>query len=179
MTMVENKQNESDDNMSEVIWDAVMNGATIKDLKGVPDETMDSIYAYAYDFYKQGRLDEAATFFRFLCIYDFYNPEYTMGMAAVHQLKKEYHQAADLYAVAFALAKCDYRPMFYSGQCQLAMRRVHKARQCFEIVINNSDDPALKAKAQAYLDVLNQHAQGASDADPLNALATQENSDGE
>ncbi len=27
------------------------------------------------------------TFFRFLCIYDFYNPDYTMGLAAVCQLK--------------------------------------------------------------------------------------------
>jgi len=149
---------ENANQMAEALWDAVMNGATIKDLKGVPDEMMNSIYAYAYDFYKQGRLDEAATFFRFLCIYDFYNPEYTMGMAAVHQLKKEYHQAADLYAVAFALAKLDYRPMLYRGQCQLAMRRVHKARQCFEIVIKNSDDAGLKQKAQAYLDVLNLHA---------------------
>jgi type III secretion system low calcium response chaperone LcrH/SycD len=149
------------DKVGEAIWGAVMNGATIKDLKGVPEETMNSIYAYAYDFYKQGRLDDAAVFFRFLCIYDFYNPEYIMGMAAVHQLKKEYHQAADLYAVAFALAKSDYRPMFYSGQCQLAMHRVGKARQCFEIVLNDSGDPGLQQKAQAYLDVIRQGAEPA------------------
>lgn len=164
---------ENADKMAESIWEAMMNGATIKELKGVPDEMMNSIYAYAYDFYKQGRLDEAATFFRFLCIYDFYNPEYTMGMAAVHQLKKEYHQAADLYAVAFALAKHDYRPMLYSGQCQLAMRRVHKARQCFEIVLSSSDDAGLKQKAQAYLDVLNLNAA------PQEEVETEENQHGD
>lgn len=177
MSAAENELNNADDQMGEALWQAVMNGATIKDLKGVSDETMDSIYAYAYDFYKQGRLDDAATFFRFLCIYDFYNPEYTMGMAAVHQLKKEYHQAADLYAVAFALAKCDYRPMFYSGQCQLAMRRIHKARQCFEIVIQNSDDDGLKRKAQAYLDVLSQPSPPLAATEPALESATRESRD--
>jgi type III secretion system low calcium response chaperone LcrH/SycD len=163
MSVTELNIDEGADKVGEIIWDAVMNGATIKDLKGVPDQTMDSIYAYAYGFYKQGRLDDAAVFFRFLCIYDFYNPEYIMGMAAVHQLKKEFHQAADLYAVAFALAKSDYRPMFYSGQCQLAMRRMGKARQCFEIVVKDCDDQALQQKAQAYLDVIRQGAAPAAE----------------
>jgi type III secretion system low calcium response chaperone LcrH/SycD len=163
---------DSADKMGETLWAAVMSGATIRELKGVSNEIMDSLYAYAYDFYKQGRLDEAATFFRFLCIYDFYNPEYIMGMAAVHQLKKEYHQAADLYAVAFALAKYDYRPMLYSGQCLLALRRVHKAKQCFEIVLSNSDDVALKQQAQAYLDLLQQTTSGQT------AAGNKEKSDG-
>lgn len=35
---------------------------------------MDGLYAHAYEFYNQGRLDEAETFFRFLCIYDFTIP---------------------------------------------------------------------------------------------------------
>lgn len=147
-------EQDGDEAAVEAIWNAVMNGATLKDIKGVPDHMMDNIYAFAYDFYNRGRLDEAEKFFRFLCIYDFYNPEYIMGMAAVYQLKNQYHQAADLYAVAFALGEHDYRPMFHSGQCQLAMRRLHKARQCFEIVINSSSDEALKQQAQAYLDVL-------------------------
>jgi hypothetical protein len=81
-----------------------------------------------------------------------------MGLAAVYQLKKQFHQAADLYAVAFAQAKKDYRPMFYSGQCQLALRRIHKAKQCFEIVIDSSDDPALIQQAQAYLQALRDRA---------------------
>jgi len=148
----------NDEQVTEAIWEALMHGATLKDIQGVPDHMMNGIYSYAYSFYQNGRLDEAEKIFRFLCIYDFYNPEYIMGMAAVYQLKKQYHQAADLYAVAFAQAKNDYRPMFHSGQCQLALRRIHKAKQCFEIVIANSNDDALKQKAQAYLDALRQGA---------------------
>lgn len=147
-----------DRGMTEAIWDAVLQGATLKDIRRVSDETMSSIYAFAYDFYQRGRLDEAETFFRFLCIYDFYNPEYIMGMAAVYQLKKQYEQACDLYAVAFALADDDYRPMFYTGQCQLALQRLNKARQCFEVVLAHSCDPVLTTRAGAYLDALSRPA---------------------
>ncbi len=45
----------------------------------------------------------------------FYNPDYTMGLAAVCQLKKQFQKACDLYAVAFTLLKNDYRPVFLPG----------------------------------------------------------------
>ncbi|MBX9295503.1 type III secretion system translocator chaperone SicA [Chromobacterium piscinae] len=143
-----------DDRLAEVIWQAVSEGATLKDVQGIPQDLMDGLYAHAYDFYNKGRLDDAETFFRFLCIYDFYNPDYIIGLAAVSQLKKQFQKAADLYAVAFALGKNDYRPVFFTGQCQLFMRKAAKARQCFELVLERSDDEALRVKAQVYLDTL-------------------------
>ncbi|WP_434626742.1 type III secretion system translocator chaperone SicA [Chromobacterium sp. CV08] len=149
-------ENVSDDRFAEMVWEAVSGGATLKDVHGIPQDMMEGLYAHAYDFYHKGRLDEAETFFRFLCIYDFYNPDYIMGLAAVCQLKKQFQKAADLYAVAFALSKNDYRPVFFTGQCQLFMRKAVKARQCFELVLEQSDDESLRAKAQAYLDSLQQ-----------------------
>ncbi|AVG16939.1 CesD/SycD/LcrH family type III secretion system chaperone [Chromobacterium vaccinii] len=143
-----------DDRLAEVIWQAVSEGATLQDVHGIPQDLMDGLYAHAYDFYNKGRLDDAETFFRFLCIYDFYNPDYIIGLAAVFQLKKQFQKAADLYAVAFALGKSDYRPVFFTGQCQLFMRKASKAKQCFELVLERSDDEALRVKAQVYLDTL-------------------------
>ncbi|AOZ52601.1 type III secretion system translocator chaperone SicA [Chromobacterium vaccinii] len=143
-----------DDRLAEVIWQAVSEGATLQDVHGIPQDLMDGLYAHAYDFYNKGRLDDAETFFRFLCIYDFYNPDYIIGLAAVFQLKKQFQKAADLYAVAFALGKSDYRPVFFTGQCQLFMRKAAKAKQCFELVLERSDDEALRVKAQVYLDTL-------------------------
>ncbi|MGL4907467.1 MAG: type III secretion system translocator chaperone SicA, partial [Plesiomonas sp.] len=105
------QDNVNEEQVAEMIWAAVNEGATLKDVHGIPEEMMEGLYAHAYDFYNKGRLDEAETFFRFLCIYDFYNPDYIMGLAAVYQLKKQYQKAADLYAVAFALGKNDYRPV--------------------------------------------------------------------
>ncbi|AAQ60290.1 type III secretion system translocator chaperone SicA [Chromobacterium violaceum] len=147
-------ENVSDDRFAEMVWEAVSGGATLKDVHGIPQDMMEGLYAHAYDFYHKGRLDEAETFFRFLCIYDFYNPDYIMGLAAVCQLKKQFQKAVDLYAVAFALSKNDYRPVFFTGQCQLFMRKAAKARQCFELVCEQSGDESLRDKAQVYLDSL-------------------------
>jgi type III secretion system low calcium response chaperone LcrH/SycD len=144
----------SEERIAEMIWETVSSGGTLKDIHGISDDMMQGLYAHAYDFYNKGRLDEAETFFHFLCIYDFYNPDYIMGLAAVCQLKKQFERAFDLYSVAFALSKDDYRAVFFAGQCQLFMRKAAKAKQCFELVCEQSSDEGMKAKAQVYLDTL-------------------------
>ncbi|WP_279205316.1 type III secretion system translocator chaperone SicA [Obesumbacterium proteus] len=154
MSQQDNVSDVSDESITEMIWDAISGGATLKDIRGIPQETMEGLYAHAYDFYHKGRLDEAETFFRFLSIYDFYNPDYIMGLAAVCQLKKQFQKACDLYAIAFALSKNDYRPVLFTGQCQLFMRKAAKARQCFELVCEQSRDESLRTKAQVYLESL-------------------------
>lgn len=136
------------------ITTALMDGATYKDIHGIPQSTMDGIYSYAYEFYQQGKLKEAETFFRFLSIYDFYNTDYVMGLAAVYQLTKRYDKATELYALAFVLAKNDYRPLFHAGQCNLMMKKSSAAIHCFESVLESSADIDLKNKSQAYLNAL-------------------------
>lgn len=148
----------------EILWESVSNGATLQSLYDIPNDLMEGVYAYAYDFYNKGRLDEAEKFFKFLCVYDFYNADYIMGLAAVSQLKKQYQKAADLYALAFALLKNDYRPVFFTGQCQLAMHKVVHAKRCFSLVFEKSIDEGLRNKAQAYLSAL----QAAAGEQPTN-----------
>ncbi|MFC6841802.1 type III secretion system translocator chaperone SicA [Xanthomonas theicola] len=146
----------TDEQNLEIILDAVAQGVTLKEIHGISDEQMDGMYSLAYDFYNRGRLDEAEKLFRFLCIYDFYCVDFLMGLAAVYQLKQMHQKAADLYAVAYAQGDADYRPMLYAGQCQLAMGKSGKARQCFKVVLEKSGDETLKATAQAYLTALQQ-----------------------
>lgn len=134
--------------------EAIQNGAVLKDVQGVSNDTMNDIYKIAYEFYHLGKLDDAESLFRFLCIYDFYNSEYSMGLAAVYQLKKNYRKAIDFYALAYSLAEEDYRPMFYAGQCNLMLRQEVQARKCFSIVISRSRVPFLQEKAQSYLSAL-------------------------
>ncbi|WP_323117705.1 type III secretion system translocator chaperone SicA [Burkholderia alba] len=139
------------EDMAAALLEAVQNGATLKDLHGLSQNLMDGIYAFAYRFYEQGRLDDAEVFFRFLCIYDFYNAEYAMGLAAICQLKKEYAKAIDLYALAYSLSKDDYRPMFHTGQCHLQMGQAALARRCFGVVAEQARDDRLRQKAESYL----------------------------
>lgn len=139
------------DSYSENLIEAIQSGATLQDVNDVSNETMNDVYKLAYDFYHHGKLNDAESLFRFLCIYDFYNPEYSMGLAAVYQLKKDYQKAIDFYALAYSLSKDDYRPMFYAGQCNLMQRRAVQARKCFEIVASRCSDEILNQRASTYL----------------------------
>ncbi|MFJ3482232.1 type III secretion system translocator chaperone SicA [Pseudomonas sp. NPDC090202] len=150
------KQHTEEDRVAERVAAAVLEGATLKDLRGISTEQMDGLYAYAHEFYQQGRLDDAEKFFHFLCIYDFYNAHYWMGLAAVYQLKRNYPKAIDLFAVAFAQDTNDYLPMFYSGQCQLALGKAGKAKACFEGVVSNTTNDNVLRQAQTYLSALAQ-----------------------
>ncbi len=146
------QNNVSEERVAEMIWDAVSEGATLKDVHGIPQDMMDGLYAHAYEFYNRGRLDEAETFFRFLCIYDF-TIRLHHGTGGGMPTEKQFQKACDLYAVAFTLLKNDYRP-FFTGQCQLLMRKAAKARQCFELVNERTEDESLRAKALVYLEAL-------------------------
>jgi type III secretion system low calcium response chaperone LcrH/SycD len=142
------------DEMAQLLLEGAQGGAAIKDLKGVSDDMLEGVYAYAHRFYTDGRLDEAETFFRFLYLYDFYNGDYALGLAAVLQMKKQYAKAIDMYALAYALLKRDERPMLHVGQCHLALGKLAMARGCFETVVLRSSDPDLTARAKVYLQAL-------------------------
>ena len=98
-------QTEDMDIIFDELCQAIMEGASYKDIYGVPQSTMDGLYAYAYEFYEQGKLKEAETFFRFLSIYDFYNTDYVMGLAAVYQLTKRYEKSSGTLLFGFCSGK--------------------------------------------------------------------------
>jgi type III secretion system low calcium response chaperone LcrH/SycD len=136
---------------TEALLEGLRLGATLKDLKGLTPDMMEDVYSFAYRFYNEGRLDDAEIFFRFLCLYDFYNGDYALGLGAVHQMKEQYARAIDLYALAFVLKESDCRPMFHTGQCQLKLGKVALAQECFEFVVKHADEESLTTQAQAYL----------------------------
>lgn len=124
-------------------------------MQDLSQDTLDGLYAYAYDFYDKGRLDDAELFFKFLCIYDFYNADYLKGYGAVCQLKKQYQRACDLYGLAFSVNKDnDYSPIYLMGQCLLCLKKMESAQECFELVVQNSKDDELIEKAIKYIELL-------------------------
>nr|WP_286146082.1 tetratricopeptide repeat protein [Shigella sp. FC1967] len=115
MSVYEKMSEKELDQLASYIVSIVQNGTSLKDEGAIPEGFMEGIYSFAYDFYQKGKLDEAEAIFKFLCLYDFYNVDYIMGLAAVKQLKKQYQAAIDLYALAYLNAKNDYRPVFLCG----------------------------------------------------------------
>ncbi|WP_380178193.1 SycD/LcrH family type III secretion system chaperone [Kalamiella sp. sgz302252] len=126
-------------------------GATLKEIHGISDMAMENIYAHAYQFYNEGRLDEAEKFFRFLCLYDLKNADYFIGLGAVQQLKKNYEKACEFYSLAYLIAEDNFNPLYYIGQCQLLMGNYVKALKSFNILAERCTDENLVAKAKVYI----------------------------
>jgi len=147
--------NENVDELVEQTRAALSQGASMAEIQGISKNTLEGIYTYAYDFYEKGRLDDAELFFKFLCIYDFHNPDYLKGYAAVCHLKKQYQRAYDLYYLSFSADQTfDYSSVYLMGQCQLCLKDIDMAKDCFETVVSNSKDNELINKATSYLDLL-------------------------
>lgn len=154
MSLHEKMSKKELDQLANYIVSIVQNGTSIKDEGAIPEGFMEGIYSFSYDFYQKGKLDEAEAIFKFLCLYDFYNVDYIMGLAAVKQLKRQYQPAIDFYALAYLNAKKDYRPVFYAGQCNLSLGDKEKAKYCFDQVSKNINDESIKERALIYLESL-------------------------
>ena len=95
---------------------------TLKAVRGLTDDEMESAYALAHDYYVTGRYDDAETLFRFLTTYDHLNGRYWMGMGAVHQVKRRYREAIQAYALVISID--DMRNVdasFHAAECFLAL----------------------------------------------------------
>lgn len=161
-----------------LILEGLQAGATLKDLKGVSSEMLESVYALAHRFYQNGQLDDAETFFRFLCLYDFYNAEYALGLGAVLHLKRDYDKAISMYAVAQTLDLQDDRPMFHVGQCHLALGKLRQARECFEGVAARAAGSELGDRADVYLQALAADSRSDTGAGMADDPGTRQGGDG-
>ena len=116
-----------DEEKVSLIVDLLNNGATLKDIKGLSDEQMESIYALGVNFYKLGRIAEAEKIFKFLVFFDYYCQKYWVGMGAVHQLQKHFEQARVAYEYAALLDITQPKPIYHAAECYLALGRIEDA----------------------------------------------------
>ncbi|MCQ2397179.1 MAG: SycD/LcrH family type III secretion system chaperone [Lentisphaeria bacterium] len=98
-----------------------MDMGTVRELKGLSDEEMESIYSVAFGYYNTGRYDDAEKIFRFLVLFDHVNQRYWMGLGAVSQVKKEYMSAITCYGYASILNLKNPKPQYHAAECFAAM----------------------------------------------------------
>ena len=71
---------------------------TVRELKGITDAEMEAVYSLGFNFYRTGNIENAEKVFKFLVLFDHFNPKYWIGMGAVLQVKKQYQGAITAYA---------------------------------------------------------------------------------
>ena len=106
----------------DAIIQAVHNGVKIGDICNVSQETIEGLYALAYNLYTTQSYKDAETVFQALCLYDHKDIRFWMGLAGCRQAREDFQGAIDAYGMAgFASVLGDPTPFLYAARCHLQL----------------------------------------------------------
>ena len=93
---------------------------TVRELKGITDAEMEAVYSLGFNFYQTGNMENAEKVFKFLVLFDHFEPKYWIGLGAVLQVKKAFDGAITAYAYASFLDIHNPKPQYHAAECYLA-----------------------------------------------------------
>ena len=129
--------------LMEQIFSYLENGSFSDLFKNNKEHDFSNVYSLACDYYDKGLIEQAEKIFRSLCLYDFSNINYLLGLAAVKQVQKQYQKAINLYSLAISLNEDNASCYFYIGQCYLFSGEKDLAmsgfRQCISMACNENE----------------------------------------
>lgn len=140
--------------LMEQIFAYLENGSLSDLFKNNKEHDFSNVYSLACDYYDKGLIEQAEKIFRSLCLYDFSNIDYLLGLAAVKQVQKQYQKAINLYSLAISLNEDDASCYFYLGQCYLFSGEKELAlsgfRQCLSMACGENE----REKSLNYISML-------------------------
>ena len=114
--MAEQLVNVSDEQIQEV-FSAIADFTTVRELKGISDREIESIYAMGVDFYRGGNYADAEKIFRFLTVFEHTSSKYWTAMGSVQQVQGRYDAAIKAYQMASFFDLRNPKPLYYAGEC--------------------------------------------------------------
>lgn len=84
-------------------------------------EVLSTLYGMAYQFYRNGKYDEAKQFFRFLTHANTHDRRFWMGLAASLHMLKEHAAAIECYSVAAIQNPDDPYTHWHAAECFFAL----------------------------------------------------------
>lgn len=144
------------DNVNEAVKEELINkltelfvkGGTLKDVKGLDDAQMETLYALGFNLYQAGKSEDAEKVFRLLTLLDYSVLKYWLGFGASMQAQKKFDEAAQAYAMATILDIHDPRSQYHAAECFIAMGDKVKAGQALDTLeLGAPQDSEYRAKA--------------------------------
>ena len=97
------------------------NGATLKEVKGISNEELESVYWLGFGYYTTGKFEEAQKLFEFLVLFDHLSSKYWFALGAVQQARKDYQKAIASYGYSSFLDLENPKPQLHAAECYLAL----------------------------------------------------------
>lgn len=131
---------------------------TVKDMLGVTEESIESLYSQAYLLYNTGRYRDAIQVFRLLIMLNPMESKYTMGLAASLHMLKEYKGASAAYSLVSILDPENPIPYYHASDCYIQSGDKLSAIAMLEMAIKRAgakpEFAALKKRAEITLETV-------------------------
>jgi type III secretion system low calcium response chaperone LcrH/SycD len=131
-------------------------GGTLKDLRGLSSEDIETIYAIGFNLYNQGKYDQAEPMFQFACLYAHLEPRYWMALGNCRQMSKNYQPAIDAYGFAYMLKIDDPWPPIQAAICYLAMKDKNLAGESLSLAAKVAEQGQANETARQRIAALRQ-----------------------
>lgn len=114
----------------------------------ISPESFETLYATGCELYKNGKYEDAKSFFRFLTLSNSFERKNWMGLAACYQMLKLYQEAIACYSAAAIQDPSDPYAHWHAADCYFHSGNLLKARSALESAFNT-------AKAdECYVDII-------------------------
>lgn len=118
--------------IAENVKTLIQDQATLKQLKGVTNDELESVYSLAFGYYQTGKFEEAHKLFQFLVLFDHLNAKYWFGLGAAQQALKDYKNAVVSYGYCSFLKLDNPKPQLHAAECFLALGDKRSAASALE-----------------------------------------------
>jgi type III secretion system low calcium response chaperone LcrH/SycD len=136
---------QAEEALSVIMEGVLKKGISPKLALKIGDDTIEAIYAQAYNLYNQGKYKEASYIFRLLMLLDFTAPKHILGLAACMHRMKDYINAANMYFLCATLDPKNPMPHYHSVDCYLQVDAVPLALMSLDLAIKACiDQPQYK-----------------------------------
>lgn len=126
--MEENKIGLSEERIAEIMAH-MGNFGTLRELKGISNAEIETIYGMGVDFYRAGNYKDAEKIFRFLTVFEHTSSKYWTAMGSVLQVGGRFEEATKSYAMATLFDIHNPKPMYYAAECFMKMGDLENARK--------------------------------------------------
>ncbi len=140
------------------IIEGIEAGHTIATVTNYKQENLEKLYALAYNYYTTDNYEQAEKIFNLLCLYDYWDPRYSMGLAGCYQATGCYEKAIEVYQMAaLAGGMNDPTPIYYASLCFVNLGKAEEAIVGLENAIlfgNESEYTDIRKAAKDLLEML-------------------------
>lgn len=115
-------------------------GMDPKELMGLSDTEVASIYSFAYSKLIKGKYEEAKELFKFLWSLEPNNYDFVISIGVCYHRLKDYAMASVYYMLADSIEPKDPLPYFYMYDCFMNLKHVESACIVLQAVIAKAGD---------------------------------------